>query len=38
MADVITYIKDTAVFQLKDLTDLYKKQIILHGAAIKDTK
>ena len=42
-ADVITEIEDTdkltiPVFQLKDLSDLYKKQIILHGAATKDTK
>ena len=46
-ADVITEIEDTItysdkltipVFQLKDLSDLYKKQIILHGAATKDTK
>ena len=26
------------VFQLENLTDLYKKQMILHGAATKDTK
>ena len=47
LTDVITYIEDTItysdeltipVFQLKDLTELYKKQIILYGAATKDTK
>ena len=43
----ITYIEDIIiysdeltipVFQLKDLTELYKKQMTLHGTATKDTK
>ena len=47
LANVITFIEDTIsysdeltfpVFQLKDLTELHKKQMILHGAATKDTK
>ena len=47
LADVIAYIEDTIsyndeltipVFQLKHLTELYKKQKISHGAATKDTK
>ena len=47
LADVITFIEDTisysdeltiSLFQLKDLTELHKKQMILHGAATKDTK
>ena len=47
LADVITYIEETIsyseeliipVFQFKDLTELYKKQMILHGVATKDTK
>ena len=47
LADVIAYIEDTIsyndeltipVFQLKYLTELYKKQMISHGAATKDTK
>ena len=28
----------TPVFQLRRLTELYKKHMILHGAATKDTK
>ena len=47
LADVITYIEDTITysdeltipeFRLKDLTELYKKEIILYGAATRDTK
>ena len=47
IADVITCAEDTItysekltipVFELKDLTELYKKQMILHGAATKDRK
>ena len=40
LRDTITYSDELTipVFQLKDLTDLYKKQMILHGAATKDTK
>ena len=47
LADVIAYIEDTIsyndeltipVFQLKHLTELYKKQMISHGTATKDTK
>ena len=46
LADVITYIEGTItssdeltipVFQLKDVTDLHKKQVILQRAATKDT-
>ena len=44
LADVITYIEDTltysdeltiSVFQLKDLTEVCKKQMVLPGAASK---
>ena len=47
LADVITCAEDTItyseeltipVFELKDLAELYKKQMILHGAATKDRK
>ena len=37
--DNITYFDEltTPVFQLRRLTELYKKHMILHGAATKDT-
>ena len=38
--DTITYSDELtiSVFQLKGLTELYQKQMILRGAATKDTK
>ena len=47
LADFLIYIEETIsysdeltipVFQFKDLTELYKKQMILHAVVTKDTK
>ena len=47
MADVVGFIKNyitfsdastVPAFRLKDLTDMYKKQMVLHGAPAKETE
>lgn len=47
MADVAGFIEDyvtfsdastVPVFRLKDLTEIYKKQVVLHGASAKETE